>query len=576
MRRILSIFVFVMLFVNHLQAQETVVLRGNYDSLTFIQFADSLYRFEQIRIFFDPEWVEELVVHQPSDVTTLEEVLKSSLDPFHITWYVDSSNRIFLTGTTPLQTDLPEKFYLARRETEQAMVEIEKSLSEIEKEEPAPVNGNGKLLVTIGNPARRSHTEKALLSGYITEAETGEPVIGAVIYVEDLQLGGITDATGYFVLSVSTGSHRITFQSMGKKDQSIDVVVNESGTMDIELVEEITQLRGVVVVADRGKNVTGMQMGVNKVNIEVIKQIPAMMGESDILKTALLLPGVQTVGEGASGFNVRGGSTDQNLILLDRAPVFNSSHFFGFFSAFNPDVVKDFKLYKSGIPAEFGGRISSVFDINTKSGNTKKFSGSGGISPVTAKLMLEGPIVKDKGSFVVAARGTYSDWLMHQFPTTELMNSKASFHDINLNLTQQINEKNAISLSAYTSQDKFKLRSDTVYRYNNYNGTLSWKHHFSDRFIGDASVIASNYSYDISSDGNPVNAYTIQYQILYLEGRADFIFFPNNDHIIKFGTSSVSYNLQPGNRLPLGDESLVEPLLLEREKAHELSFYMRV
>ncbi|MCK4748362.1 MAG: TonB-dependent receptor, partial [Bacteroidales bacterium] len=249
-------------------------------------------------------------------------------------------------------------------------------------------------------------------------------------------------------------------------------------------------------------------------------------------------------------------------------------HFFGFFSAFNPDVVKDFKLYKSGIPAEFGGRISSVFDINTKSGNTKKIAGSGGISPVTAKLMVEGPIVKDKGSFVLAARGTYSDWLMTRFPNSELRNSEASFYDMNLTLTQQINAKNTISVSAYMSQDRFKLRSDTVYRYNNFNGTFSWNHHFSDRFIGEASAIASNYAYDISSDGNPVNAYSMLYRILYMEGRTDFIYFPNNDHKVKFGVSSVSYNLQPGSRNPLGEESLVKPVHMEREKAHDLSIYL--
>ncbi len=574
MRRVGSIVVFIMLFANHLQSQENVVLKGAYDSLTFVQFADSLYSFEQIRIYYTPEWVREVVVLQPTGVDKLDQVLKNSLDPFQISWYGDSGGRIYITGSTRIKTELPERFFMEGSGNERALVEIEKSLQEIEKEEPPAIIPNGKHLVTIGNPARRIETELVVLSGIITEAETGEPVIGAVVYVEDLQEGGITDAAGYFVLSMSTGRHRITFQSMGKKAQSIDVVVNESGSMDIELAEEITELRGVVVVADRGKNVSGVQMGVNKVNIEMIKQIPAMMGESDILKTALLLPGVQTVGEGASGFNVRGGSTDQNLILLDRAPVFNSAHFFGFFSAFNPDVVKDFKLYKSGIPAEYGGRISSVFDINTKSGNTKKIAGSGGISPVTAKLMLEGPIVKDKGSFVVAARGTYSDWLMHQFPSTELQNSEASFYDINMKVTQQINPKNALSLSAYASQDKFKLSSDTAYRYNNFNGSLSWKHHFSDRFIGDASIIASDYTYEISSAGNPVNAYTNQYQILYLEGRIDFVFFPNNDHIIKFGTSSVSYKLQPGSLMPLGEESLVEPVLLEREKAHELSIYL--
>ncbi len=574
MRKVFFLVIVSMIGMNQLHAQSKVKIKANYNNMPFAEFCDSLYRSEGIRIYYKSKWVEEVIIHQPSDINSLNEILKLSLEPHKIAFYSDSNNRIYLSSSTKIKTELNEVFFMVERDTEKELAEIEVNKSEDEANIVNNVKSGVREIITIGNPVNSNLNKKAILSGYISEAETGEPVIGAVIYVEDLELGGITDATGYFVLSMKRGRHRISFQSLGKKNQTIDVVVNESGSLNIELIEEITKLRGVEVVAEKGKNVTGMQMGFNKVNIEMIKQIPAMMGENDILKTALLLPGVQTVGEGASGFNVRGGSTDQNLILLNKAPVFNSAHFFGFFSAFNPDVVKDFTLYKSGIPAEYGGRISSVFDISTKTGNARKVSGSGGISPVTAKLMLEGPTIKDKGSFVIGARSTYSDWLLKQFPNTNLHNSEASFSDMNLGLTHNFNSKNTLTLSGYLSKDRFKLNSDTSYSYNNYNGSLTWKHHFSSKLIGELSAIGSNYSYDISSDGNPLNAFSLQYRIMYLEQRADFKYFPSNDHSVKFGVSSVSYLLQPGDRRSVGEESLVTSMHLEREKAHDLSLYM--
>ena len=224
------------------------------------------------------------------------------------------------------------------------------------------------------------------------------------------------------------------------------------------------ELRGVVINAGLGQNIRGLQLGMNKLDINQIKHFPVTIGEVDLIKTALLLPGVQTVGEGASGFNVRGGGTDQNLVLMDGAPLFNTSHMFGFFSVFNSDAVKEFDLYKSSIPAQFGGRLSSVLDVKMKEGNLKKLAVSGGISPVAARLSVDGPIIKDKATILLSSRETYSDWILRRTNIKTLKNSAASFLDLNAKLYYKINEKNQLTVSSYYSNDQFKLRSDTLYQ----------------------------------------------------------------------------------------------------------------
>lgn len=551
--------------------QPSISVSRNYDGLPFIAFADSLRSSEGITIYFLDHWVEELRVDQPEGMYMLTTILDRTLQPSGIRYTVDPSGNILLTGREDPLTALPEAFFEIKEVA--TTVLFEEDEEEDETGEQRLNTGLVSQTINIGNPANRVIGRKETFSGVITETETGEPVIGAVVYAEDEEAGAITDSRGYFVLSLGSGQHTISIRCVGRENKTFMLNLYESGSTEIDLQEEITALRGVIVVADKGKNVTGMQIGLNKVSIDLIKQIPAMMGEADVLKTAILLPGVQTVGEGASGFNVRGGSTDQNLILFNGSPVFNASHFFGFFSAFNPDLVKEFELYKSGIPAEYGGRISSVFDITSKLGNTKELAGSGGISPVTARLMVEGPTVKEKGSFLVGARSTYSDLLLRQFRVPALQRSRASFYDVNLVLSHTINENNDISLSLYTSNDQFQLSSDTSYNYRNLNGTLEWKHKFSDKFIAEARGIYSHYDYNIRSDQNPVNAYDLNYAIDYLEGRSDFRYFLTNNHTLKFGLSSVWYLLEPGNRLPVGDESLVLEQHLENEHAKEISVY---
>ncbi|MCK4751731.1 MAG: carboxypeptidase-like regulatory domain-containing protein, partial [Bacteroidales bacterium] len=357
-------------------------------------------------------------------------ILEAAFQDQDLYYFADPTGYIIITRHHPVQV-LTEDFYSNTGDQEAGLENkdmvsgllIPEEQQDMEGVQVIHINGNG-------NGGNGDRTSSITLSGRIRELESGEAVIGAVVYVEDTETGVITDAAGYYLLTLSRGTHFIVIRSMGRKEIRYQVEALSSGTLDVFMEEQISKLKGVEIVAENTRNVTRLQLGLDKVDMKTVLELPAAFGETDIIKAALLLPGVQTVGEGASGFNVRGGSTGQNLFLLDAAPVFNSSHLFGFFSAFNPDVINSFSLYKSGIPARYGGRLSSVFDMDMKTGNKKKITASGGISPITGRLIIEGPVIKDKTSFIAGGRTTYSDWILNRVNDPSIRNSDARFYDL--------------------------------------------------------------------------------------------------------------------------------------------------
>jgi hypothetical protein len=292
-----------------------------------------------------------------------------------------------------------------------------------------------------------------------------------------------------------------------------------------------------------------------------------------VIKVVLTLPGVKTVGEASSGFNVRGGSTDQNLILFNDATIYNPSHFFGMFSAFNAELIKDLELYKSSIPAKFGGRLSSVLDITTKEGNKKEITGSAGLGLVTSRFNLEGPITKDKTSFTLGGRATYANWLLNLLPN-EYNNSRASFYDVNLNVSHRVNNSNDLYFTGYRSDDRFSLNSDTTYNYNNQNVSVKWKHVFSSKLNGFFTGGYDQYKYKIYSDANKVNAYDMLFDINQANAKADFTYLLNAKHNFDFGASSIHYKLHPGSYTPRGSASMVAPDIVPEEQALESAAYV--
>ena len=332
-------------------------------------------------------------------------------------------------------------------------------------------------------------------------------------------------------------------------------------------------LKETVVSAQKSITLQRFEVGAEKINITSFKLLPTSMGESDIIKSMLLIPGVQSVGEGSAGFNVRGGSTDQNLILLYGAPIYNSSHFFGFFSAVNSDIIKDVTLYKGGIPSRYGGRISSVLDIGTKEGNRNEFAGSAGISPITTHLSLEGPIIKDKLTYLLTARTTYSNWIFGLIKDPALHKSRASFYDANGKITYDLNKNNKIDFSAYTSHDSFRFNTDTVYGYNNNIFALKWRHFFTSRFFSSVSINNSAYNYDISSQEIPTEAFVLSHKVNSTGLKADFNWFLGRNEI-NFGLDLTKYSITPGSYLPYNDSSLVIPHTIQKEHAWEGALYI--
>src|SRR5690606_22830603 len=310
----------------------------------------------------------------------------------------------------------------------------------------------------------------------------GEPVVNASVFINS-SYQSVTDQYGYYSIALPPGKYVLNVVAIGMKDTHVNIQVHSDGRLNLDIQDQVATLKEVIVSSRKSSNVTQVQMGVQRLNIDHIRRVPSLFGEADVLRVITSLPGVKTVGEASTGFNVRGGSADQNLILFNDANIFNPSHFFGMFSAFNPEVVKDIELYKSSIPARFGGRLSSVLDISSREGNKKEITGSAGIGLITSRVNIEGPLAKEKTSFIFGARTSYANWLINLLPS-EYEKSQASFQDVNFGISHRIDSTNNLYFTGYFSNDQFKLNSDTTYGYSNMNFAVKWKLNFNQKLSG--------------------------------------------------------------------------------------------
>jgi hypothetical protein len=404
------------------------------------------------------------------------------------------------------------------------------------------------LLGTVGHALLAQTPEKHTLSGYVKDAKNGEALIGVNVYVKGTTTGATTNVYGFYSLTLPSGTYEIVISSVGYTNQTRTVSLATNQKLDLELSDADVQLQEVEVTAeeDADANVKSIEMSTLKVDIKTIQRIPAFLGEVDVIRSIQLLPGVSTVGEGATGFNVRGGGIDQNLVLLDEAPVYNSAHLFGFFSVFNPDAVKDVKLIKGGIPAEYGGRLSSLLDVRMKEGNAKRLSVSGGVGAIFSRLLVEAPIVKDKASFVVAARRSYIDVLAKPFLTGDLRDARFNFYDLTAKVNWQVNPKNSLYLSGYFGRDVFG--AGFAFNWGNSTATLRWNHLFSDRLFMNLTAYYSNYDYLLGFRDEVQNSrFDWQSNIINYSVKPDFTYFLNANNTIKFGLQTILYDFRPGN-----------------------------
>ena len=574
-RKYFIVFILSLFFMSKISGQRELLLDGHYNGMSFDQFVRQVESTSGYHFYFDTAQTNlitvDLIVHQRPLHKVLEEIFRQT----DLHFAIDSDLNVFITKKFSLLTRLPPGFYGRGNYTDSlpAKSDLLPEYTEDVEKEKLNTSLENKLF-EIGPRTNNIKQGKATLDGYIRDAKSGEALIGASVYIDKPRIGVVTDQYGYYSLTLPRGRHLIRISSAGMKDTKRQVVLYADGKLNIEMYDFVQSLKAVVVSSEKTSNVKGLQMGVEKLNIKTIKQVPVVFGEADVLRTVLTLPGVTSVGEGSTGFNVRGGSADQNLILFNGATIYNPSHLFGFFSAFNPDLIKDVELYKSSIPEKFGGRLSSVLDVTTRDGNNKKFSGTGGIGPLTSRLTLEGPLGDGKTSFILAGRTTYSDWLLKTIPNSEYSNSSASFYDLNLNINHEINAKNTLYLTGYLSNDQFRLNSDTLYKYSNKNANLKWKHIYNNKLNAVFMGGYDRYQYSVSSVLNPVNAYRLAFDINQTNFKADFRYIPNTSHTVDFGLSGIFYKLHPGSFDPVGSRSEVVPQTLQTQQALESALYL--
>src|SRR5665647_446788 len=532
-----NLILIICLFVaSKVSAQEKYKLPGSFKDLTFKEFVAKVEKLLPVKFFYKDEWINGLKLGEYPDCSTLSCVLDNLFKGFALFYVIEESGNIVITNnyavkvsTLPVEKDnkfLPPSDFSGSAETQRTA---------------------GISSVEVGNPAEKNNPGKVAVSGYITNKDTRKPVAGVPFFIQKLSLGAITNEYGFYTLTLPRGIYQVKFSFIGMREKTLNVNLYGTGELNTDMISVLIPLKETVISAQKSVTLQRFEVGAEKININSFKLLPTSMGESDIIKSVLLLPGVQTVGEGSSGFNVRGGSADQNLILRYGAPIYNSSHFFGFFSAVNSDIIKDVTLYKGGIPSRYGGRISSVLDIGAKDGNRDEFHGSAGISPITTHVMVEGPIIKDTLTYILTARTTYSNWIFGLIQDPALHKSRASFYDLNGKITYDLNKNNIFA--------------------------IKWRHFFSSRFFSSLSVNNSAYSYDVSSQNIPTEAFLLSHRVNSTGFKADFNWFLGRNEI-NFGLDMTRYSIAPGSYLPSGDSSLVVPHRIENERAWEGALYL--
>lgn len=411
------------------------------------------------------------------------------------------------------------------------------------------------------------------ISGKIRDAHSGESLVGATIFVSELKTGAVSDVYGNYSLTLNEGTYTLVYSYIGYTTIEKTVVLNKDHKISLELEPKEHQLNEVVITSEKNdKNVVKAEMSTFRMDIKTIQRIPALMGEVDIIKAIQLLPGVQSVGEGSSGFSVRGGAPDQNLILLDEATVYNASHLMGFFSVFNNDAIKDVKLYKGDIPANYGGRLASVLDVRMNEGNSKKFEINGGIGIIASRLTVEGPIVKDRSSFIISGRRTYADIFLPLSSNKALQNNRLYFYDLNAKINYRINDNNQIFLSGYFGRDIFKNNFAGM-KWGNETATIRWNHLFTKQLFSNFSFIYSNYLYNLGTPAGNNNSFDWTSNLRDLGFKGDFSYYLNTKNTIRFGASVIYHMFNPGQAKGIGEETVFADVKVPNNYAFETGVY---
>ncbi len=537
--RVILLFLFLCFSVLSMAQQSDH--RAQYYS--FEKLADMLETKYSVKIFYDPVWFEGKKFHK-----------------------------------SILQLPLKEVIEKIKQRIDHSVLFVDKAIVFVPNESAQDWTGNANSIIIVGNMNEFGKLAKATASGKIVDGKTGEPLIGAVLYEEELNVVATSDKNGDFTMTLPVGVHNIKLSYIGYEDAISKIKLVSNGEVVFDLFEKSVRLDEVVISAESAeKNIKGTQMSMFRLNSKTIKELPMALGEVDIIKSVSLMPGIQSTGEFGTGFVVRGGSTDQNLVLLEDMPIFNTSHVFGLTSAINPDAVKDFSLWKAGIPSKYGERASSVMDIHMGTRNKlEKFRAKGGIGLINTRLNFEIPFFDKKVSLLLGGRSSYSDWLLHKMPDEDLMNSSAGFYDLNALLNIKINQKNRLSFFGYYSADRFSLSYDANYKYSNAIGSVKWKHVFKEGLSSNLVAGFSDYAYNMNFKDSvqTYEAYQIDSRLKYRALKWSMSWNPHVNHSLIFGINTIYYDIMPGDLSPYGRESRVVPVSIQNEQAYEYGIFI--
>ena len=556
-----------LLFVSLGASAQEQRITVSFDDTPLEEVIISLEEITGLKFYYVEEWLGRSRVSGTYNDLPLDEVLEDVFNNTLINFFLANDGTVVLTRNNIIIDQLPEEYF--GRSEEQITGPLEDEVNPLFVQEERDEVLQKIETVRIGKQTRNNRRRRFTLSGQAINSETGKPIPELAIIVQGSNLGTSTDANGFYSLELPAGVNIIEARSLGIATNRKRVIIYNNGSLNLDMVESFTQLDEVVLSGETDRNIATAVTGVTVLEVEKIKNIPLVLGERDILKAAVTLPGISTAGEGAQGYNVRGGRVDQNLFLLDKGVLYNPTHFFGIFSALNPFTTGDVSIYKGAIPAEFGGRLSSVFDINTKDAATEKLGGEVSIGPVTGNVMLDIPVIKGKSGLLVGGRATYSDWLLNTIDEEELNNSEASFYDLIGKYNHILNENNELKATGYYSKDAFSITSDSLYRYSNRLLSLEWDHKFNEKNTAVVSLANSEYQFNIEFDGATNDNFDLNYKINETDLKLKFKNLFSEAHTFDYGISGKYYSVDPGSVIPLDDESIVTPLYIPDEQALE-------
>lgn len=579
MKKILLAFVILFSFQLSIAQNSNEKLSITFKDETIENAIKRIEAATSYKFYFDPTWVnsnKELISGVYTDAT-IDAVLNSILSKTDLN-YIVLKNKVILTLNSTIHDTLPSNYF------SDAPVETNQNNGNDQSDNPVFHQQYDSLnnysvtkkasIVFIGKENKDSVKRNYTVSGTVRNEETGKAEQNIYIKVRGKNINTSTDLDGNYTLQLPRGINIIEIKSLSHKEVVRTLMVYDDGKFDIGINEKSNQLDEVVIKKKGQKTTETTVSGLVSIDIEGIKNVPLILGERDILKVATTFPGIKTTGEGSAGFNVRGGKDDQNLILLDNAVLYNPQHFLGFFSAINPYTAKKADIYKGSIPADFGGRLSSVFDITTKNGNPEKFSGEGAIGPITSNLTLSLPIEKNKSSIIFGGRATYSDWILKSLDDENLKNSQAGFYDGILKYNNAINSNNNLEATVYYSHDRFSLSSDSIYKYSNRLASLKWDHTFNKKSKAALIFTNSEYKFNIDYDSNDINAFDFGYKVNESQLQLKLNYQLNPKHTLSYGVASKLYNISPGYQHPKNADATLISTDIEKERALESALYL--